>query len=376
MKVWIATLFDNLPHEGFRRQRYWLMAQAFADAGHEVVYWTGDFNHGTKDRRQLNRPSEAGIELKVLPVMPYPRNICIQRAVSHLAFARRLNEAMSRMIAPDLVIAAAPPPSAAYQAMRAAHRHGAKFIVDIQDLWPETFVRIVPPLFKFFSPLFLAPMFKTARRLYRQADGVSGVSGRYRAASGRSDYYLARLGIARDSGEPTGRKGKSGRKKLVYAGNLGHGYDLETVINAVKLDPSLTLDIAGGGPKERCILELVEKLNLKDRVQMHGYLSDVRLKALLASCDVGVIPMRDDSWVGIPNKLCDYLQAGLPVISSLHGECGDVLRTEKLGSVYEYGSAQSLLGSLGELGDDPITFPPQFDAAEIYPKYVKWALSL
>ena len=45
MTVWIQNPFDNLPQEGFRKQRYWLMAEAFVRAGHDVVYWTSDFSH-------------------------------------------------------------------------------------------------------------------------------------------------------------------------------------------------------------------------------------------------------------------------------------------------------------------------------------------
>ena len=39
MNVWIANPFDNLPPEGARPQRYWLMARAFARAGHAVTLW-------------------------------------------------------------------------------------------------------------------------------------------------------------------------------------------------------------------------------------------------------------------------------------------------------------------------------------------------
>ena len=32
MTVWIVNPFDNLPPEGYRPQRYWLMSRAFAEA--------------------------------------------------------------------------------------------------------------------------------------------------------------------------------------------------------------------------------------------------------------------------------------------------------------------------------------------------------
>ena len=376
MKVWIVSLFDNLPHEGFRRQRYWMMAEAFAAEGHEVLYWTGDFNHGTKARRKCGEYPSKGIEVKILPVDAYGRNVCIRRLISHIRFAGRLAKAMKGAFSPDLVVAATPPLSVALAAMKAARRHGAKFVVDIQDLWPETFVRILPRVLRPFSKVIFLPMFRAAWRLYREADGVSGVSRRYRAASGREDFFLSYHGIVPDGTSALRRSAGSGGRRLVYIGNLGHGYDLETVIQAVALDGSLTLDVAGRGPKEKALADLVSRLGLAGRVKMHGYLPEGALRELIESCDVGVIPMRDDSYVGIPYKFCDYLRAGLKIISSLNGECGLVLQTERIGAVYEYASAESLLKSLDELGGEPVRFPPELDACRIYPRYVEWALSL
>ena len=53
MTIWIANPFDNLPPEGARLQRYWLMARAFARAGHTVTLWSSDFSHARKAPRTL-----------------------------------------------------------------------------------------------------------------------------------------------------------------------------------------------------------------------------------------------------------------------------------------------------------------------------------
>jgi len=55
VEIWIANPFDNLPPEGGRPQRYWLMARAFARAGHRVTLWTSDFSHARKAPRVLAR---------------------------------------------------------------------------------------------------------------------------------------------------------------------------------------------------------------------------------------------------------------------------------------------------------------------------------
>ena len=371
MTVWIVNPFDNLPLEGFRPQRYWMMSQAFTAAGHSVVYFTADFNHGTKRKREWRRKKGEwiieSVRLVMIPVREYRKNVCVQRILSHRDFAKGfVLAAMSEMAKPDVVIASTPPLGSAAAALRIARRIKAKFILDVQDAWPETFGRLLPRPLKGLGALIFAPMYLTARRLYRSADVVTGVSERYREISGRSDFRLFRLGIFSSvSDAPYGDSGQ-----LVYLGNLGDGYDLETVIEAVSRERRLTLDIAGKGPKEESLKSLVSRLGLNDRVKFHGYLDEKQVKSLLSKCGAGIVPMRDDSWVGIPNKVYDYLAAGLPVLTSLTGECGDLIRKHSCGAIYENGSVQSFLETWKRLVAGRVALPQELAAENIYRDYV------
>ena len=262
-------------------------------------------------------------------------------------------------------------------AMRIARHAGAKFVIDIQDAWPETFYRLLPRELSWLGKILLAHMHRTAKRLYREADAVTGVSDRYRALPGRSDYFVAYHGIevVNDAAPQPRRPGA-----LVYAGNLGEGYDLDTVIAAVERDASLTLDIAGSGPREAALRKAASKLVGEGRVKFHGYLSRDALDKLLRSSSIGVIPMRDDSWVGLPYKLCDYLAAGLPVASSLHGECGVLLERENVGCTYDGGSPESLLAAVRRIEEGRteggVKLPQCLDASRIYEGYVRHVLKL
>ena len=384
MLIWIQSPFDNLPQEGYRHERYFLMAEAFIAAGHEVVYWTTDFNHGTKARRLgvKDATDTNGIHLRLIAVPAYVNNVSLRRIFSHCIYARRLANA-AKLAAnerqPDLVISATPTLGAAEVMRRLAGRCGAKFVIDLQDAWPETFYRLLPCGLRWLGRILLAGMHLTARRLYAEANFVTGVSERYRAIAARPDFYLAYHGVAFHPQHSTATIPLVARPtSLLYLGNLGAGYDLETVIKAVAASPRLTLDIAGLGPKESALKEKVRLLGLEKRVRFHGYLHADALAALAETCEVGVIPMRDDSWVGLTYKLGDYLSAGLRVVSSLHGECGAFLAREHLGAVYDFGSPESLLAALDalvELPADKKNLPEALRADCIYPKYVAFVTS-
>ena len=77
-----------------------------------------------------------------------------------------------------------------------------------------------------------------------------------------------------------------------------------------------------GEPKWK---QFASELDLAERVRFHGYLDAESLADLFSRCELGVIPMSADSFVGLPYKLCDYVKAGLGVVSSLEGECNSFL---------------------------------------------------
>lgn len=334
MVVWVQNPFDSLPGEGSRKMRFWLMCEAFARAGHRVVFWTGDFSHATKQHRRFRADAEPSpFEVRLIPTLPYAGNVCWARIWSHRAYARawfRL-ATESAMEKPDLIISSIPSISAAETAMALGRRLGSKVVVDVMDAWPETFERLAPPGLRFVTRLLLTPLRFRVRRLYRSADAVTGVCARYRDLTGRTDYYLAYHGIDCSGGAAVARRLPSERIRIVYAGNLGRTYDLETVVRAVQAHPEMELDVAGFGPfASDC-----------PRVHLHGLLSETALKALLAKADVGVVPMSADSWVGVPYKFCDYARAGLFIVSSLGGESLDLLERYQCGAAYRSGDIES-----------------------------------
>ncbi len=372
MIVWIVNPFDNLPSEGCRAQRYFLMARAFVRSGARVRLWSSDFSHARKAPRSLGGEKEIdGVAFSLIPTHPYKKNVSFARLRSHRALARDFLHLASARLAnetPDLIIASAPPLALAGAAQKIAHQCHARFVCDIQDAWPETFYRLLPRPFKFLGALLFLPLHRAARRLYRTADRVTGVSKRYAALSRRDDFFLAYHGI---EGTSTARA-RTTKTRLVYAGNLGEGYILEPILDALQERPNLTLDIAGLGPRLDALRRKVEALGLTARVTFHGYLSDEALRALLTTSDVGLVPMRDDSFVGLPYKICDYLLAGLPVLSSLHGEAGELLHKTGFGETYDLLSRDSFLAALDRLECRPVTLPSALKAETLYRDYVQF----
>ena len=384
MTVWIQNPFDNLPSEGYRKQRYWMMCEAFVRAGHDVVFWTSSFSHAKKVQRdQGSGIGDQGIEVRFIPTLSYSKNVSLARIRSHRAYARewlRLaikqsnNQTIKQFQNPSLIITSTPTLSAAAVALDLGRKFGAKVVVDVMDAWPETFERLAPKGLRWLTKPFLFGMRRTARRIYREADLVTGVCERYRELTGRSDYYLAYHGIDLCLQSPVfcpQPHNTTQRVRLVYAGNLGKTYDLRTVVNAVEANEDFELDVAGFGAfHSGC-----------SRVRFHGLLSEPDLQSLLLQSDIGIVPMRADSWVGVPYKFCDYSKAGLAIVSSLGGESSALLEKYRCGVTYRAGDPSSLAAAVRKAmtlnrGASQTMCADEFDATKIYDAYVARVLNL
>lgn len=393
MNVWIINPFDNLPIEGYRPMRFWLMAEAFCRAGHNVVYWTSEFSHANKKKRALNTECEVPFKLEILETIPYFKNVSLRRFYSHRKLAKTfLKSAHSainsgRCSPPNLIIASSPPLELVDAAHSIASKVSAKVIVDIMDAWPETFERIVPRF-------LLWPLRRLAKRNYLRAAAITTVADNYTALA--RSYGFSRdicrfyHGIILDGDRsPTNQKplpsshSSTGTVplRIVYAGNMGRSYDLKTAIEAVEmLGDLVTLDIAGKGDQEASLKAMVNEKGIKG-VKFHGYLSDLALSQLLGECDVGLVPMDPKSCVGIPYKFADYAKNSLAIVSSLGGESAELLSKYGAGESYDYGNSASLVSSIKAI-IPRITAMRQassklveenFDATKIYDLYVEYA---
>ena len=100
---------------------------------------------------------------------------------------------------------------------------------------------------------------------------------------------------------------------------------------------------------------------------------------MLESADVGLVPMFDASCVGVPYKLADYVAAGLPVASSLHGETEELLLRHDAGVTYPAGEPEAMRRAvrlaLGK-GNGALGLSRLFDAPALYKGYVEFAAAL
>lgn len=122
---------------------------------------------------------------------------------------------------------------------------------------------------------------------------------------------------------------------LIYQGALNVGRGIELMIAALlELPAHYTLCIAGTGPEAPQLAALITELGLQDRVDLRGHVPFAQLPALTATAALG-FSLEEDRGASyhyaLPNKLFDYIQAGIPVVVSDLPEMAAIVREHGVG---------------------------------------------
>ena len=336
MKVMIvAEYLDNIQDPRTYNSRFLSIADRLTARGHTVRIVTTDFIHSMK-QHVSGVTAYNDCEVITLHEPGYPKNVCLKRFYSHRVLSKNLKKWLATADKPDVIYCAVPSLDFAYEAARYARRNGIRFVLDIQDLWPEAFEMVlkIPVVTK----LLFTPLRRRADAIYRMADRLVAVSETYiqrakRVAPADTEGTVVFLGtdLTRFDAcreEAPALEKEDGEIRLGYIGTLGHSYDLKTVMEAMALlkdEPyydRLRLVVAGDGPL-RAEFEAYAKQK-EVAVRFLGMLPYPQMVATLCTCDVAVNPIVKGAAGSIINKHGDYAAAGIPVINTQ--ECEEYRR--------------------------------------------------
>lgn len=148
----------------------------------------------------------------------------------------------------------------------------------------------------------------------------------------------ASLGIAEDS------------KVILYMGSFFYFSGLPEVIRAfARSEGQEHLVLIGGGEQDKELRELVSELGIENRVTFTGFISFEHLPGYLKIADIAINPMHRSlvANAAIPNKVIQYLGAGLPVVST---------RLDGLEKTFGSGSRLTLVSSAEEVIESAIAW--------------------
>lgn len=320
-KIIIITQYTSIT-AGRDCSRFGYIAKILANHNYNVEIISTDFFHKTKKHRVLEEDiiSKLGYKVTLLQEPGYKKNVSLRRFYSHGKLSKNLKKYLDKMEEkPDMIYCAIPSLDVAKVAARYAQKNNIRFIIDVQDLWPEAFKMVfhVPII----SNLIFFPMKREANYIYCQADDIIAVSETYaNRASMVNKKYKNKLSVYLGTDLDYFDQCKDANQiansedivRLVYIGTLGHSYDIPTVIDALKIlenrgITNLELLVMGDGP----LKEKFESYALQNKANVifTGRLNYANMVEKLCKCDIAINPIAKGAAQSIINKVGDYAAA-------------------------------------------------------------------
>lgn len=328
----------------------------------KVEIITSDFKHGAKKRK---RPLNHSWPFKItfLHEPGYDKNVSLKRFYSHYMWGKEVEKYIKARKKPDVIYTAVPSLTGPLAAAKYCERNHVKFIIDIQDLWPEAFrLAFNIPI---ISDIIFYPFNKFADGIYKRADEICAVSKTYADRAKRvnkkcKETHVVFLGTDLETFDKYVQENPVDKPKdelwLGYCGTLGASYDITIAIDALHILKNRGIKppkfIVLGDGERRTEFENHAK-DLGVECVFTGRLPYEQMCGWLAACDFAVNPIMHNAAQSIINKHGDYASSGIPVINTQEcKEYRDLVNEYKMGFNCKNGDAMGLAAKLEILIND------------------------
>ena len=296
-----------------------------------------------------------------VPVMGYSSN-GISRILNWVSYAVSATLRGLRVGRVDVVYGSSPHLLAALAAWMLSVVKRAPFVLEVRDLWPKVLVDMnhmseSAPIYRALTVLeeFL---YARAKTIVIMAEG----SRTELVARGVDESKIVYIpnGADPEDFEPSAPRdelrARYGFDKVtaVYAGAHGPANGLDLLLDGAESVPEVDVVLVGGGVLKEKLRQDAERRGLAN-VRFMDPIPKDEIPDLLAAADIGLHVLTDvelfRSAVS-PNKVFDYMAAGVPTLTNCPGLVSDLVASAGAGATVEPGDLARGLRELAVLTDD------------------------
>lgn len=336
--------------------------RALQASGHDVTVITGFPNYPTGRvypgyRLQLiQHETIDGVRIVRLPLYPSHDSSSLRRSLNYLSFfLSAFVYLLLRRSKFDLAYVYHPPITVGLAAALAR----IPFVLDVQDLWPDTIAATgMAGASKLAGPIGAACdfVYACASAIVAQSEGIrSALVGRGVPDSKVSTIYNWAIAEPEAIGDIASRKG---RFNLIYGGNLGRAQQLGNLVEAAAIlereRPEIRIQLFGSGIDEPALRQQARGLA---NLSFGGRLPQHEIARQFADADALLLHLGDDPLfdITIPSKTQSYLAVGRPIVAAVNGETAKLLRQSGAAIVVPPARPADLARAIIDMADAPLS---------------------
>lgn len=341
-----------------------IIARALAERGHEIhvvtgypIYPDGEVFDGYS-LRLYSRELMDGMIVHRFPTYPSHDSTAFKRFANYCTYS--IAGAIGAVaVTPrlDCAFVYSTPATAAFPGVTLRALRKVPFVVQIQDLWPQTVTasgmlgpRLSPYADRLLNP-FCDLVYRSANRIAVTSPGMAeliaarGINrGKITVVPNWADEESFRP-VSRDQ-RMASQLGLTAKTVVMYAGNFGVMQDLTSVIHAAEQLQDLTdlqIALVGAGVMKRRLEQMVREKSLDNVVFVPPQPFD-RMAEVLALGDAQLVTLKTETLFRstTPSKLQANMAAGRPIIGAVAGDAAAVIEDSKAGFVATPGDATAL----------------------------------
>ena len=341
--------------------------RALRAAGHEVTVVTGFPNYPSGRLypgyrlKPIQREWIEGVEVVRLALYPSHDSSSLRRSLNYLSFlASALLYLLFRRERYDLAYVYHPPITVGLAAAVAGLFRRLPFILDVQDLWPDTLAATGMAGGRRLTPIIgalCAFVYRRAHAIVAQSEGIGAVLASRGVPAGKLTT-IHNWALTEPSDVAPGASLVPHRFVVVYGGNLGRAQGLETVLDAAARlkdsRPDILIRLYGDGVEAAPLRARALALGLPN-LEIHAKVGKDEINALFARADALLVHLADHPLftITVPSKVQAYLATGRPIAAGIAGEAARLLADSGGALVAPPGDADALARAIAALADMP-----------------------
>ena len=351
------------------------LAAALMERGHTLSVITGFPNYPSGTLypgyrlRLVQKATSGPIPIVRAFEFPYHGRSVVGRMVNFWSFALAAPLASLFVSKPDVIYVWHPPLTIGIAAWLIAKLRGARFVYDVQDLWPE--IAVLSGLIR--PGTLLRVMLWLEKFVYRKADHILCVTeGARENIIGKGvapekvsvmqhwiDEDMLRKEPPETRAEVRRQYGWRDDFVAVFAGNLGLVQGLDTVIAAasrLREEDKIRIVFIGDGVDRQRLASMVDEQGLRRRVLFIDRRPMAEMPRFFAAADALLIHLRRSklSHLVIPTKTLAYMAAGKPIVLAMEGAAVDLVKAAGAGVTVPPDDPEALADALRTMAATPL----------------------